>query len=32
MQRAAEKAAFSLSRDFGELEKLQVSHKGFRNL
>ena len=31
MQRAAEKAAFSLSRDFGELEKLQVSHKGFRN-
>ena len=31
MQRAAEKAAFSLLRDFGELEKLQVSHKGFRN-
>ncbi len=31
MQRAAEKAAFSLLRDFGELENLQVSHKGFRN-
>ena len=31
MQRAADKAAFSLLRDFGELEKLQVSHKGFRN-
>lgn len=31
MQRAAEKAVFSLLRDFGELEKLQVSHKGFRN-
>ena len=31
MQKAAEKAAYLLVRDFGELEKLQVSHKGFRN-
>ncbi len=31
MQKAAEKAAFLLIRDFGELEKLQVSRKGFRN-
>ncbi|MDR1391249.1 MAG: inositol monophosphatase [Holosporales bacterium] len=31
MFKAAEKAAFSLVRDFGELEKLQVSRKGFKN-
>ena len=31
MEKAAEKAAFLLVRDFGELEKLQVSRKGFRN-
>lgn len=31
MNKAAEKAAFLLVRDFGELEKLQVSRKGFRN-
>ena len=31
MQKAAEKAAYLLVRDFGELETLQVSHKGFRN-
>ena len=31
MHKAAEKAAYTLVRDFGELEKLQVSHKGFRN-
>lgn len=31
MEKAAEKAAFFLVRDFGELERLQVSRKGFRN-
>ena len=31
MEKAAEKAAFLLVRDFGELERLQVSRKGFKN-
>ena len=31
MNKAAEKAAFLLVRDFGELERLQVSRKGFKN-
>ncbi|MBR1480148.1 MAG: inositol monophosphatase [Alphaproteobacteria bacterium] len=31
MTKAAEKAAFLLVRDFGELERLQVSRKGFSN-
>ena len=31
MHKTAEQAAYLLVRDFGELEKLQVSHKGFRN-
>lgn len=31
MTKAAEKAAFNLVRDFGELERLQVSKKGFGN-
>ena len=31
MQRAAEKAARSLNRDFGEVEQLQVSRKGPAN-
>ncbi|MDR2666954.1 MAG: inositol monophosphatase, partial [Holosporales bacterium] len=31
MTKAAEKAAFGLIRDFGELEKLQISRKGFKN-
>lgn len=31
MGKAAEKAAFLLVRDFGELERLQVSRKGFKN-
>lgn len=31
MKTAAEKAAYALIRDFGELEKLQVSRKGFKN-
>ncbi|MDR0640319.1 MAG: inositol monophosphatase [Holosporales bacterium] len=31
MKLAAEKASIALIRDFGELEKLQVSRKGFKN-
>ncbi len=31
MMRAAEKASYSIVRDFGELEKLQVSRKGYKN-
>jgi myo-inositol-1(or 4)-monophosphatase len=31
MEKAAEKAAVRLVRDFGELEKLQVSRRGFNN-
>ncbi|MDR0553151.1 MAG: inositol monophosphatase [Holosporales bacterium] len=31
MRKAAEKASVSIIRDFGELEKLQVSKKGFQN-
>ena len=31
MQKAAEKASYAIIRDFGELEKLQVSKKGFKN-
>ena len=31
MTKAAEKASYGIIRDFGELEKLQVSKKGFKN-
>ncbi len=31
MSKAAEKAAIGIVRDFGELEKLQISKKGFQN-